>query len=207
MRRNTPDQWIWSGHSDHPEPEGGHPRSLDVREAAVTPGIDEWLAQLFDDERIEHTCQTLAGVSEPDPEIVERETQIRSGSAACDRRIARYHQLLDHDVDPALAAAWITEAQRESSKRNSPTAPRRASHRSQIGAPGPRAAGHRRCSRPCRCDRQGSSLSGSRRHAAVRPQRNRDRSGSTPWVSHVCRRGTRTLTPPIPTAGRFSVAV
>jgi len=33
--------------------------------------------------------------------------------ADCDRRIAKYHQLLDHDVDPALAASWITEAQRK----------------------------------------------------------------------------------------------
>ena len=101
--------------TDYPQPEGGHPRSVYVREASVTPGLDQWLAQLFDDDHIERTCQTLAGVSEPDPETIEREERLRAGIADCDRRIGKYHQLLDHDVDPALAAAWITEAHRERS--------------------------------------------------------------------------------------------
>jgi len=79
----------------------------------VTPGLDRWLAQLFDDEHLDATCQTLASVSEPDPTISERDDKLRAGIADCDRRIAKYHQLLDHDVDPAVAAAWITEAQRE----------------------------------------------------------------------------------------------
>jgi site-specific DNA recombinase len=98
---------------DYPQPEGGHPRSVYVRESAVTPGLDEWLAQLFDDDHIDHTCSTLAGVSEPDPETLDHEQRQRAGIAACDHRIAKYHQLLDNDVDPALVAAWITEAQRE----------------------------------------------------------------------------------------------
>ncbi len=98
---------------DYPNPGGTHPRSVYVKEAAVTPGLDRWLAQLFDDDHLDATCQTLAGVSEPDPTISERDDKLRAGIADCDRRIAKYHQLLDHDVDPALAAAWITEAQRE----------------------------------------------------------------------------------------------
>lgn len=44
---------------------------------------------------------------------IERDKRLTAGIADCDRRIKKYHQLLDHDVDPALAAAWITEAQRE----------------------------------------------------------------------------------------------
>lgn len=44
---------------------------------------------------------------------IDREERLRAGIADCDRRITKYHQLLDHDIDPALAASWITEAQRE----------------------------------------------------------------------------------------------
>jgi len=98
---------------DYPNPNGEHPRSVYVKEAAITPGLDRWLAELFDDEHLDATCQTLAGVSEPDPAKSEQDDKLRIGIADCDRRIKKYHQLLDHDVDPALAAAWITEAQRE----------------------------------------------------------------------------------------------
>jgi len=99
--------------ADYPDPTGSHPRSVYVKEEAVTPGLDRWLAELFDDDHIDQTCDTLAGISEPDPAAIERDKRLTAGIADCDRRIKKYHQLLDHDVDPALAAAWITEAQRE----------------------------------------------------------------------------------------------
>lgn len=98
---------------DYPEPEGGHPRSVYLRESAITPGLDAWLAGLFDDEHLEHTSDTLAGASEPDPQLAERAQRTRDAIADCDRRIAKYRKLLDHDVDPALAAGWIKDTQRE----------------------------------------------------------------------------------------------
>lgn len=99
--------------ADYPQADGGHPRSVYVKEAAITPGLDQWLAQLFEPDHIDQTCRALAGVSEPDPSVVEREQRLEAQIADCERRIAKYHQLLDHDVDPALAASWISEAQRE----------------------------------------------------------------------------------------------
>ena len=99
--------------NDYPGTEDSHPRSISVKEAAVTPSLDRWLGQLFDDDHVDHTCDTLAGVSEPDVDAVQRKERLRAGIADCDRRIGRYHQLLDYNTDPALVASWVAEAQRE----------------------------------------------------------------------------------------------
>ncbi|MEO6628392.1 MAG: hypothetical protein ABIP03_07455 [Aquihabitans sp.] len=54
------------------------------------------------------TCAVLAGASEPDPRLKQREDEIRE----CDRKLTRYRALLDEDGDVAIAAQWISETQR-----------------------------------------------------------------------------------------------
>ncbi len=52
------------------------PTNIYVQEAAVVPGLDAWLASLFDDDHIDQTCATLAGASEPDPDADRREADL-----------------------------------------------------------------------------------------------------------------------------------
>lgn len=98
---------------DYPDGDREHPRNIYVKEDALLPGLDEWLAELFDDDHIDDTCDRLAGVSEPDPTAEEREARLRAAIADCDRRLANYRALLDHDDAVTVAAEWIADTQRE----------------------------------------------------------------------------------------------
>jgi site-specific DNA recombinase len=60
---------------DYAVDEHEHPLSVYVREDAITRGLDPWLASLFDDDRIDETCEILAGASEPDLETEDREAR------------------------------------------------------------------------------------------------------------------------------------
>lgn len=71
---------------DYAVDEHEHPRSVYVREAAITEGPDPWLASLFDDDRIDETCEILAGASEPDPDTEDRQTRLRRETADVDHR-------------------------------------------------------------------------------------------------------------------------
>jgi site-specific DNA recombinase len=98
---------------DYPDGAVEHPKSTYVKEEALLPGLDAWLASLFDDDHIDETCTALAGSSEPDPEAEKREAQLRAAIADCDRKIRNYRQLLDDEDSVTLAAQWIAETQRE----------------------------------------------------------------------------------------------
>ena len=84
-----------------------------MKEKALLPGLDTWLASLFDDDHIDDTCQVLAGVSEADPEADDREAALRDAIRTCDKKLERYRSLLDEDGEVAIAAKWITETQKE----------------------------------------------------------------------------------------------
>jgi len=79
----------------------------------MTEGLDPWLASLFDDDRIDETCEILAGASEPDLDTEDRETRLRREIADVDRRLERYRAVLDQGGDPAVVARWISDAQLE----------------------------------------------------------------------------------------------
>ncbi len=98
---------------DYPGGDCEHPRNVYVKEQAVVSGLDRWLAALFDDDHIDDTCDHLAGVSEPDPAVEERQAALRAAIADCDRRLTNYRALLDHDDAVTVAAAWIADTQRE----------------------------------------------------------------------------------------------
>ena len=98
---------------DYPDGALDHPKNIYVKEEAVTPGLDSWLASLFDDEHIDDTCTVLAGESEPDPAAEQRENHLRTAIADCDRKLANYRTLLDTEDAVTVAAEWIADTQRE----------------------------------------------------------------------------------------------
>jgi site-specific DNA recombinase len=98
---------------DYPGGDLGHPKNVFVQETAIVPGLDDWIASLFDEDHIDQTCATLAGVSEPDPEILRREDEIRGAIADCDRKLKNYRALLDAEGAVSVAVEWISETQTE----------------------------------------------------------------------------------------------
>ncbi len=98
---------------DYPDGESDHPKNIYVKEEAVVPGLDGWLASLFDDDHIDDTCAVLAGASEPDPQVEKRAADLRAAIADCDRKLANYRALLDTEDAVTVAAEWIADTQRE----------------------------------------------------------------------------------------------
>lgn len=98
---------------DYPGGASGHPKNILVQESAIIPGLDAWIASLFDEDHIDQTCATLAGVSEPDPDTVRREEELRAAIADCDRKLKNYKALLDHEDAVSVAVEWISETQAE----------------------------------------------------------------------------------------------
>ena len=76
--------------SDYPDGDLEHPKSIYVKEDAVVPGLDGWLATLFDDDHIDDTCDRLAGVSEPEPDTEQHE----ASTTRSDQRVRPQDRLL-----------------------------------------------------------------------------------------------------------------
>lgn len=52
-------------HRDDSIDRGDHPSTIYFKENALPPGVDGWLAELFDDDHLDHTCEVLA-LADPD---------------------------------------------------------------------------------------------------------------------------------------------
>jgi hypothetical protein len=90
-----------------------HPRTVYVREDAILPPLDRWLAGIFDPDRIDETCEQLAAAGGADEAGAAELEAHRRRLVDCDRRVARYRAALESGADPAVVAAWITEVQAE----------------------------------------------------------------------------------------------
>jgi len=88
-----------------------HPKSAYVRESAIVPKLDEWLAQLFDDAHLDETCEALAMASDGDEAAEARSEAARRKIADCDHRLAKYRQVLDAGAEASVVAAWMAEVQ------------------------------------------------------------------------------------------------
>jgi hypothetical protein len=76
-----------------------------AREAAIVPGVDTWIATLFDDEHLDSTCEALAAVSDLEPEDgARRVVDLRRQLTECDMKLARYRQLLEQDANITVVA-------------------------------------------------------------------------------------------------------
>ena len=86
-----------------------HPKTIYVREDFLTPAIDQWLAQLFDDEHIDETCAALEAASGPDLAEQNRLASARKKLKDCDDKLAKYREALEAGTDPAIVGEWIEE--------------------------------------------------------------------------------------------------
>jgi hypothetical protein len=90
-----------------------HPPTVYVRESAIVPKLDEWIATLFASENLDETRRKLAeagGASEADH---ARIGAAQRKLADCDRRLAGYQKTLDAGADPVIVAGWISQVQGE----------------------------------------------------------------------------------------------
>jgi DNA invertase Pin-like site-specific DNA recombinase len=90
-----------------------HPRTVYVREAQIVPPLDDWIAGVFEPDRLEEACRTLAEAQEPAPEEDGRAEAARQTLADCDARLDRYREALEVGTDPAVVGRWISEVQAE----------------------------------------------------------------------------------------------
>lgn len=86
-----------------------HPRSVYLRESAVVPVLDEWLAGLFAPERLDETCAALAATTEHDEGSEARAEAARRRLRDCDTRLDRYRAALEGGADPVIVGQWIAE--------------------------------------------------------------------------------------------------
>ena len=101
--------------ADYPGGDCGHSRNVYVREDAVVHGLDGWVGSSFDDDHLDDACDRIAGLR-TGPAAQEREAALRAAIADCDRKLANYRALLDHDDAVTVAASWIADTQRERKK-------------------------------------------------------------------------------------------
>jgi site-specific DNA recombinase len=90
-----------------------HPRSVYIRESAITEPLDRWLARLFSTDNLDETCAALAAAGDPDEGAAARFKSAERMIADCDRRLGQYRSALDAGADTAVVAGWIAEVQTE----------------------------------------------------------------------------------------------
>jgi hypothetical protein len=96
-----------------PVPGLDHPKNVYIRESAIVPKLDEWIASLFAPKNVEQTCRTISAAAAPS------DTDPAKGMAAerkltdCDKRLNQYRKALGSGADPAVVAGWMTEVQAE----------------------------------------------------------------------------------------------
>ena len=163
-----------------------HPPTVYVRESAIVPKLDEWIATLFAPENLDETCRKLAeagGASEADH---ARIGAAQRKLADCDRRLAGYQKTLDAGADPVIVAGWISQVQGERLRAERDLAPAQPSGRltpKQARARG-RLEGHLLRAGRRRPEAQGAALRRAGHHGALRPvdEDRRSPSGSADRV-------------------------
>ena len=90
-----------------------HPLTAYVREAAIVPKLDAWIAGLFDQTNLDATCEALAQAGESDNANAARAEAARRKLADCDGRLAKYRKALEAGAEPTVVAGWLAEVQRE----------------------------------------------------------------------------------------------
>lgn len=72
--------------SEYADIQGRHPKSVNVRESAILPGLDGWLAQVFDPDQMDTTCDALIAADTPTPlstpESAPRKTRSKTATTA-----------------------------------------------------------------------------------------------------------------------------
>jgi DNA invertase Pin-like site-specific DNA recombinase len=114
-----------------------HPLNVTLRQDAVLPPLDEWLAGKFGPRHLPDTIDELAAAATcPDtPSADQGESEAKI--AECDRKLTSYRAALDAGADPAVVARWITDTQAERARYQAarrPATPRATLSRDDIAA-------------------------------------------------------------------------
>jgi len=115
-----------------------HPLNVTLRQDAVLPPLEEWLASKFGPRYLAATIDELAAAATQDEAPDDDGDRERHAKIAdCDRKLASYRAALDAGADPATVAAWITETEAERARYKAsrrPEAPRPTITRDDIAA-------------------------------------------------------------------------
>jgi hypothetical protein len=90
-----------------------HPLTVYVKEEAIVPRLDSWIAELFNETNLDATCEALAMAGDADEESEARAEAARRKIEDCDQRLAKYRQTLDAGADATVVAGWMAEVQGE----------------------------------------------------------------------------------------------
>ena len=158
-----------------------HPKSVYVRESAIVPKLDEWIATLFDPAHLDATCEALAiagGAPEADNARIEA---ARRKLTDCDSRLTKYRAALDAGADPP---SWRGGSLRSKASGSGPS---KRSGRLSLQANSPKSRpcpchepqGHCRGTRHRRPEDQGRGVQRARDQRHLRPRPPRDQAGIT----------------------------
>jgi hypothetical protein len=99
--------------AEYADVQGRHNRSVNVREEAILPGLDRWLATVFDPGHLDETCEALAAADDRAAVDDARVQAAKAKIADCDSRLDRYRAALEAGTDAALVGRWIAEVRAE----------------------------------------------------------------------------------------------
>jgi hypothetical protein len=89
------------------------PKTVYIRESAITAELDKWLAQLFNPVNLDQTVGQLLTASMSDDVDDAKVEVARRKLAACNDRLKKYRAALDSGADPVVVAGWMSEVQGE----------------------------------------------------------------------------------------------
>ncbi len=114
-----------------------HPANVYVREDAVVPALDNWLATTLKPPRLTDTLDAMAATQAGPTGNDQAADRAHRTIKDCATKIARYRAALEAGADPALVTGWIAQTQAERA-----TAERQLRDTTdQCGTPGIGAAG------------------------------------------------------------------
>ena len=92
-----------------------HAKTVYVREEAILPALDRWLAGLFDDKHIDSTCEALAAASQAASNNggQDHHLDLRRRLKECEAKLVKYRAALEHNPNITVVADWIAEVDRE----------------------------------------------------------------------------------------------
>ncbi|MEE4589893.1 hypothetical protein [Streptomyces antimycoticus] len=90
-----------------------HPLTVYVREEAILPELDKWIAKTLAPGQLTATLQAMRQAQSAESPTTTAAAAARRTMAECDRRIVQYRAALDAGTDPKLATEWINQAQSE----------------------------------------------------------------------------------------------
>ena len=75
--------------------------------------LDRWLAELFNDEQLDSTCDALADASQASNADEEARLELRHRLKVCNSNLAKYRAALEHNPNIMVVADWIAEVEQE----------------------------------------------------------------------------------------------